>query len=176
MVQVSPVILLRYVMLTNFRSPRVFRDSVSKADVPDYFDVIKKPMCWKLIDEKVDRNMYARLKDLRYTFFLILVIISVILSRISTSIRKISIFFLIMLWCITRSTLQLSGGFKNQSPSDSSYSVFLAALDQASILRKFFINLGTYSENSDICLGGFTFDADSFCEDFLEWCSAPWPE
>ena len=51
-----------------------FRDFASKVDIPDYFDVIKKPMCWKLIDNKLDRNMYARVKDLRYTFFLILVI------------------------------------------------------------------------------------------------------
>ena len=68
MVQVNPVILLKYVMLTNFRSPRVFQNSVSKADVPDYFDVIKKPMRWKVIDEKLDNNMYARLKDFEMTF------------------------------------------------------------------------------------------------------------
>ena len=74
-----------------------FKNPVSKMDVPDYFDVIKKPMRWKVIDEKLDENMNARLKDLRYTLFLISVIISVILSRISTSIRKISILFLIML-------------------------------------------------------------------------------
>ena len=42
------------------------------------------------------------------------------------------------------------------------------ALDQVSISRKFFINLVTYSENSDICLGGFIFDAELFCESFLE--------
>ena len=70
---------------------------MSKADVPDYFDVIEIPMYWKVIDEKLDKNMYVRLKDLRYTLFLISMIISVILSRISTSIRKISILFLIML-------------------------------------------------------------------------------
>ena len=46
--------------------------------------------------------------------------------------------------------------------------LFLAALDQVSISRKFFINLVTYSENSDICLGGFIFDAELFCESFLE--------
>ena len=46
--------------------------------------------------------------------------------------------------------------------------VFLAALDQVSISRKFFISLVTYSENSDINLGGFVFDADSFCGGFLE--------
>ena len=70
-----------------------FRDFASKVDIPGYFDVIKKPMCWKVIDEKLDKNMYARLKDTRYTLFLILVIISVIISRISASIRKISILF-----------------------------------------------------------------------------------
>ena len=71
---------MRYVKLTGYSLDRheFFKNPVSKMDVPDYFDVIKKPMCWKLIDEKLDRNMYARLKDLRYTFFLILVIISVI--------------------------------------------------------------------------------------------------
>ena len=26
--------------------------------MPDYFDVIKKPMCWKYIDAKLDRNEY----------------------------------------------------------------------------------------------------------------------
>ena len=66
---------------------------MSKVDVPDYFDVIEIPMYWKVIDEKLDKNMYVRLKDLRYTLFLILVIISVIISRISASIRKISILF-----------------------------------------------------------------------------------
>ena len=62
MAQVALIILLRYVMLTNCRSPPVYKNPVSKADIPDYFDVIKKPMCWKLIDEKLDKNMYARLK------------------------------------------------------------------------------------------------------------------
>ena len=70
-------------MLTSCRllsdSHEFFKNPVPKADVPDYFDVIKKLKCWKVIDEKVDKNMYARLKDLRYTLFLISMIISVIL-------------------------------------------------------------------------------------------------
>ena len=56
-------------MLTSCRllsdSHEFFKNPVSKANVPDYFDVIKKLKCWKVIDEKVDKNMYARLKDLR---------------------------------------------------------------------------------------------------------------
>ena len=62
----------------------------------------------------------------------------------------------------------LSGSFKSQSPSDTSYPMLLDALGQVSISRKFFISLVTYSENSDIYLGGFIFDAGSFCEGFLE--------
>ena len=70
----------------------------------------------------------------------------------------------------------LSGSFKSQSPSDTSCSMLLDALDQVSISRKFFISLVTYSENSDIYLGVFIFDTDSFCGGFLEWRSASWPE
>ena len=62
----------------------------------------------------------------------------------------------------------LSGNFKSQSPGDTSCSMLLDALDQVSISRKFFISLVTYSEKSDINLGGFIFDADSFCGGFLE--------
>ena len=61
----------------------------------------------------------------------------------------------------------LSGSFKSQSPSDTSYPMLLDALGQVSISRKFFISLVTYSENSGICLGGFIFDADLFRGAFL---------
>ena len=46
--------------------------------------------------------------------------------------------------------------------------MLLDALDQVSISRKFFISLVTYSENSDIYLSVFIFDADSFCGGFPE--------
>ena len=74
--------------------------------------------------------------------------------------------FLITLRRITRPTLQFIRRLKSQSPSDTSYSVPLDALDQVGILGNY-ISVETYSENSDICLGGFTFEADSFAEDFL---------
>ena len=67
-----------------------------------------------------------------------------------------------------KANYNLLGSFKSQSPSDTSYPMLLDALGQVSISRKFFISLVTYSENSDICLGGFIFDTDSFCESFLE--------
>ena len=58
-------------MLTNCSLDRheFFKTLVSKAGVPNYFDVIKKPMCWKLFDEKLDKNMYARLKILDTLYF-----------------------------------------------------------------------------------------------------------
>ncbi|KAJ3502163.1 hypothetical protein NLJ89_g9014 [Agrocybe chaxingu] len=36
---------------------------VSKRDVPDYFDVIKKPMCWDIIDAKLEQNQYWDLQN-----------------------------------------------------------------------------------------------------------------
>ncbi len=41
----------------------IFKIPVARAEVPDYFDIIKRPMCWKYIDEKLDRNEYFHLKD-----------------------------------------------------------------------------------------------------------------
>ena len=63
-----------------------FKNPVSKTDVPDYFDVIKKPMCWKVIDEKLDKNMYARLKDFEVNF------ISYICHNISRLIKDSHIY------------------------------------------------------------------------------------
>ncbi|KAI5123496.1 hypothetical protein M0805_008864 [Coniferiporia weirii] len=40
-----------------------FKNPVSRTVVPDYFDVIKKPMCWKTIDTKLDANKYWNVKD-----------------------------------------------------------------------------------------------------------------
>lgn len=43
----------------------VFKNPVSKHLVPDYFDIIKHPMCWSLIDEKLDRHEYWNANDLK---------------------------------------------------------------------------------------------------------------
>jgi len=36
---------------------------VSRVEVPDYYDVVKQPMCWSMIDGKLERNAYIRLAD-----------------------------------------------------------------------------------------------------------------
>lgn len=51
-------------------SPRLdkddfFKNPVSKTDVPDYFDIIKEPMCWLDIDAKLDRHLYWNLAEFR---------------------------------------------------------------------------------------------------------------
>ena len=35
-----------------------FKNPVSKNDVPDYFDIIKNPMCWTMIDAKINKFEY----------------------------------------------------------------------------------------------------------------------
>ncbi|KAK0193615.1 PHD-zinc-finger like domain-containing protein [Armillaria mellea] len=35
-----------------------FQNPVSKLKVPDYFDIIKRPMCWSIIEGKLDRHEY----------------------------------------------------------------------------------------------------------------------
>ncbi|KAF4611305.1 hypothetical protein D9613_007262 [Agrocybe pediades] len=49
-----------------------FKNPVSKHDVPDYFDIIKKPMCWSVIDTKLDHHQYWNLKDFRDDIELVL--------------------------------------------------------------------------------------------------------
>jgi hypothetical protein len=42
-----------------------FKNPVSKAEVPDYFDIVKHPMCWNIIDSKLDRHEYWDLQALK---------------------------------------------------------------------------------------------------------------
>lgn len=40
----------------------IFRDPVSKTEVPDYYDVIKNPMSWSVIDAKLENHEYWSLQ------------------------------------------------------------------------------------------------------------------
>lgn len=40
-----------------------FAHPVSIADVPDYHDVIKNPMCWDTIDERLESHSYTDLAE-----------------------------------------------------------------------------------------------------------------
>lgn len=47
-----------------------FQNPVSKLHLPDYFDIIKKPMCWKFIQEKLDRHEYWDVQSFKAIFYL----------------------------------------------------------------------------------------------------------
>ena len=40
----------------------IFRDPVSRDEVPDYFEIIKNPMSWSVIDAKLDSHEYWSLQ------------------------------------------------------------------------------------------------------------------
>ena len=50
-------------------SKHIFRDPVSRAEVPDYYEIVKNPMSWSVIDAKLDRHEYWDLQDFKVCFF-----------------------------------------------------------------------------------------------------------
>ncbi|KAI0737339.1 hypothetical protein C8Q80DRAFT_1358849 [Daedaleopsis nitida] len=49
-----------------------FKSPVNKADVPDYYDIIKTPMCWDAIDQKLDRHAYLDLDEFKRDLYLVI--------------------------------------------------------------------------------------------------------
>jgi NuA3 HAT complex component NTO1 len=43
----------------------LFLHPVNKTEVPDYFEVVKEPMCWLFIDEKLEKNDYLEVGDFK---------------------------------------------------------------------------------------------------------------
>lgn len=43
----------------------LFLHPVNRAEVPDYFDVVKEPMCWLWIEEKLDKTTYHNVAEFR---------------------------------------------------------------------------------------------------------------
>ena len=52
------IAFVKCVMDFSFDKKDHFKNPVSKHDVPDYFDIIKNPMCWAMIDAKIDEFEY----------------------------------------------------------------------------------------------------------------------
>ncbi|WVQ81240.1 hypothetical protein IAT38_003362 [Cryptococcus sp. DSM 104549] len=50
----------------------LFLNPVTKADAPDYFNVIKEPMCWLYIDEKLEKSAYIDVSDFQRDVLLVL--------------------------------------------------------------------------------------------------------
>ena len=49
----------------------LFLHPVNRAEVPDYFDVVTKPMCWLFIDEKLEKNEYLHIKDFQVRYHVV---------------------------------------------------------------------------------------------------------
>jgi NuA3 HAT complex component NTO1 len=43
----------------------LFLHPVSRAEVPDYFDIIKEPMSWLQMDEKIEKTAYRHVADFK---------------------------------------------------------------------------------------------------------------
>ncbi|KAG0698199.1 hypothetical protein DFH29DRAFT_942772 [Suillus ampliporus] len=50
----------------------LFKHPVSRTEVPDYYDVVKKPMTWDAVDAKLDRHEYWDLEDFKSDVELVL--------------------------------------------------------------------------------------------------------
>jgi hypothetical protein len=42
-----------------------FKNPVSRIEVPDYYEKIKKPMCWSVIEGKLERHEYWDLQTFK---------------------------------------------------------------------------------------------------------------
>lgn len=56
-----------FVVYRDFRADRneYFKNPVSRAEVPDYYEKIKKPMCWSVIEGKLERHEYWDLQTFK---------------------------------------------------------------------------------------------------------------
>ncbi|KAI0676134.1 hypothetical protein C8Q78DRAFT_1008227 [Trametes maxima] len=50
-----------------------FKSPVSKNEVPDYYDIIQNPMCWDIIDQKLDSHEYLDLSEFKRDIELVVV-------------------------------------------------------------------------------------------------------
>ncbi|KNZ74979.1 Peregrin [Termitomyces sp. J132] len=44
--------------IMNLDRQEYFRNPVSRVEVPDYFDIVQNPMCWVMIEAKLDKHQY----------------------------------------------------------------------------------------------------------------------
>ncbi|RPD57252.1 hypothetical protein L226DRAFT_614349 [Lentinus tigrinus ALCF2SS1-7] len=63
---------LAFENITSLDRQEYFKSPVSKVEVPDYYDIIKNPMCWDMIDSKLDRHEYLDLAEFKRDIYLVL--------------------------------------------------------------------------------------------------------
>ena len=67
-----------------------FKSPVSKIEVPDYYDIIQRPICWNVIEQKLDRCEYIDLQDFKV--------------RLAQSWFLMSILECVLILCLCRTT------------------------------------------------------------------------
>lgn len=59
-------------LISSMDRQELFLNPVNRKDVPDYYNVIKEPMCWMAIDEKIDKNAYTSVAEFKRDVSLVL--------------------------------------------------------------------------------------------------------
>ena len=46
----------------------LFLHPINRIDVPDYYEVVKEPMCWLFIDDKIEKNHYLNVDEFKVSY------------------------------------------------------------------------------------------------------------
>jgi len=46
-----------------------FKNPVNKNEVPDYFDIVLNPMCWSMIEDRLDKHEYWDVQTFKVSLF-----------------------------------------------------------------------------------------------------------
>ncbi|KIK56322.1 hypothetical protein GYMLUDRAFT_47090 [Collybiopsis luxurians FD-317 M1] len=68
----EPRLRLAFERIVGYDKHDYFKNPVNRAEVPDYFDIVARPMSWSVIDAKLDRHEYWDIKDFRDDIELVL--------------------------------------------------------------------------------------------------------
>ncbi|KAF5379335.1 hypothetical protein D9757_007638 [Collybiopsis confluens] len=68
----EPRLRLAFERIVGYDRHDYFKNPVNRVEVPDYFDVVARPMCWSVIDAKLDRHEYWEIKSFKDDIQLVL--------------------------------------------------------------------------------------------------------
>ncbi|KAL1940886.1 hypothetical protein VTO73DRAFT_7927 [Trametes versicolor] len=61
----EPALRFTFEKILSYDRQEYFKSPVNKHEVPDYYDIIKEPMCWDTIDKKLDSHEYLDLAQFK---------------------------------------------------------------------------------------------------------------
>ncbi|KAJ7272561.1 hypothetical protein B0H12DRAFT_584914 [Mycena haematopus] len=86
----APKLRSAFERIQSFDRNDYFKLPVSKKDVPDYFDVVKKPLCWSQIETKLDKCGYWDIQSFKDDIQLVLDN-AVLYNKEGTTFRKVAL-------------------------------------------------------------------------------------